>query len=97
MSALIFSPVAIAMAQAKGFPGARFIVGDADDCRLDRRFDIIVFNEVLYYLDRPQRAVSRLADWIARPEGHIIVSVFRDNHDWVWRKIEPYCEGPSTP
>ena len=90
-----FSPVAIAMAQAKGIPGARFIVGDADDCSLDRRFDIIVFNEVLYYLDRPQRAVSRLADWL-EPEGHIIVSVFRDNHDWVWRKIEPYCETVDT-
>ncbi len=86
-----FSPVAIAMAQAKGLPGACFAVGDANDYTPDRRFDVIVFNEVLYYLDRPQSAVTRLAEWL-EPEGHIIVSIFRSKHDWVWRKIEPYCE-----
>lgn len=86
-----FSPLAIAKAQAKGIPGARFVVGDAHDYRPDRRFDVIVFNEVLYYLDRPRRAVSRLARAL-EPEGHIIVSVFRNETDWVWRKLEPICD-----
>ena len=90
-----FSPVAIAKAQAKGLPNARFVVGDAHTHRPDRRFDVIVFNEVLYYLDRPQRAVSRLANWL-EPNGLIIVSVFRNETDWVWRKIEPVCACVDT-
>ena len=83
-----FSPVAIAKAEEKGISGARFVVGDADTYRPERRFDVIVFNEVLYYLQHPQRTVARLAEWL-EPEGRIVVSVFRNQTDWVWKAIEP--------
>jgi 2-polyprenyl-3-methyl-5-hydroxy-6-metoxy-1,4-benzoquinol methylase len=86
-----FSPVAIATAEAKGIANARFIVGEAQTYTPDRRFDAIVFNEVLYYLDDPGRAVSRLTEWL-EPDGCIVVSIFRNETDWVWRKIEPLFE-----
>lgn len=86
-----FSPVAIAKAEAKALPGARFLVGDAQSYEPDRRFDVIVFNEVLYYLERPGRAVARLGEWL-EPDGRFVVSIFRNGADWAWRKIEPVCD-----
>ena len=42
------------------------------------RFDVIVFNEVLYYLEDPLAAIDRYRDVLA-PGGLVIVSVFHDN------------------
>lgn len=86
-----FSAVAIGQAQAKGIGRARFLTDDAMTFTPDRRFDVVIFNEMLCYLKHPEHAVARLATWL-EPHGRVIVSMFRNDHDWVWRAIEPVCE-----
>lgn len=48
-------------------------------------FDVIVFNEVLYYVDDPAAVVRRYRTAMA-PNGLIIVSVFH-RHLSVWKKV----------
>ena len=50
------------------------------------RFDVIVFNEVLYYLPDPLAAVSHYRSVLAR-DGIIIVSVFHENLG-TWKAID---------
>jgi len=52
-----------------------FQVGDVETFAPDRSFDLIVFNEVLYYLAHPEQTLARYAPSLA-PGGVFIVSMF---------------------
>ena len=68
------SPTAISKArQATG--NGHFAVAEIDSYRPARRFDAIVFNESLYYLEDPLGAVSRYLGFL-EPGGVIVVSMF---------------------
>jgi SAM-dependent methyltransferase len=56
----------------------RFVVADLESWEPDReqRYDVIIFNESLYYLRRPTRVLRRFGDWLA-PGGMLIVSMYR--------------------
>lgn len=52
-----------------------FIQGDAERTVPEGKFDVIVFNESLYYFEDPQGVMTRYADALA-PDGIFIVSMF---------------------
>lgn len=78
-----------AIAQARDGSGAAVAFEQADFTRWrpPRTFDVVVFNEVLYYADHPVRAVARYADALAA-EGVMVVSMFRHrNTRIIWREL----------
>jgi 2-polyprenyl-3-methyl-5-hydroxy-6-metoxy-1,4-benzoquinol methylase len=81
------SAEAIAIARAKNLPFAEFAVADAADFRPASRFDVIVFNEYLYYFDRPLELAARLAAALT-PEGILIVSLSKGPASTqIWRML----------
>ena len=66
-----------------------FAVADAWAFETDQRFDVIVFNQSLYYLPDPAAVLAKYRAMLT-PGGHIIVSMV-DNACTraVWRLIEP--------
>jgi SAM-dependent methyltransferase len=52
----------------------------------DRKFDVIIFNEVLYYLDQPGDIVGRFGDFL-KENGRFIVSLWDDPESQrAWRR-----------
>lgn len=39
-------------------------------------YDIVVFNEVLYYLDNPRQVLLRAPGWLASPCARIVISMY---------------------
>jgi 2-polyprenyl-3-methyl-5-hydroxy-6-metoxy-1,4-benzoquinol methylase len=66
---------AIAQAQHLADHRTRFVVAEADAFQWDGTFDVIVFNQILYYLPDPAATTVRYRGMLA-PEGRIIVSIF---------------------
>ncbi len=72
---LDISREAIARAtQTLGDARTRFDVTDLHSFESGRQFDVIIFNQSLYYLSEPQGVLSRYAAMLA-PKGHIIISM----------------------
>jgi SAM-dependent methyltransferase len=81
------SPVAIEHARGHAGPRDSFEVVGADVFTPDETPDIIVFNEVLYYLSDVEQLVSRYLSMLG-PEGIAIVSIHvRRRHNRVWRAL----------
>jgi SAM-dependent methyltransferase len=70
------SAVAIEQARKHAVDQARFEVADAAIFDPGARFDIIVFNEVLYYMINPHQVLDRYKDFLA-PNGVFIISMWR--------------------
>jgi 2-polyprenyl-3-methyl-5-hydroxy-6-metoxy-1,4-benzoquinol methylase len=56
----------------------QFAVGNLDDLHVDGTFDVIIYNESLYYMRNPQQAIKALFKNLA-PGGVFIVSMV-DKH-----------------
>ena len=75
------------MAQSKQYPKASFIVANVDEWQSDCKFDIIVFNDVLYYLRLPVDTLERYQQMVS-PGGVMIVAMFRHRNTMViWKNI----------
>jgi 2-polyprenyl-6-hydroxyphenyl methylase/3-demethylubiquinone-9 3-methyltransferase len=86
------SAVAVEVARAKGLPGdVRFEAGRAETYAPTRRFDVVVFNELLYYFEAPEAVALRYAAWL-EPNGAIVVSMHRKRTGWAWRRLERALE-----
>ncbi len=70
------SETAITQARSRAVTNAAFVVADVELFVPPHAFDVVVFNEVLYYLHAPVAAVERLAGALGSG-GLIIVSLFR--------------------
>ena len=82
------SAVAIDRARARGSHGCSFVCADIAAFVPDRRYDIIVFNEVLYYLSDAPAVMRRYEDFMA-PGGVLIVCMFADARTLEnWRTLE---------
>lgn len=69
------SQEAIARASQKlGSARTEFAVADLHRFESARRFDVIIFNQSLYYLSEPDVVVARYAAMLA-PGGHFIISM----------------------
>ena len=67
------SAEAIAQAQSQRDDRTAFAVCDADDFHTDRAFDVIVFNQCLYYLPDPAGTLAHYARFLSA-RGRFIVS-----------------------
>jgi 2-polyprenyl-3-methyl-5-hydroxy-6-metoxy-1,4-benzoquinol methylase len=70
------SNVAIKQARERGTIQARFEVADAAIFDPQNQFDIIVFNEMLYYVKNPESMLERYEGFL-RPGGTFIISMWR--------------------
>lgn len=81
------SAVAVAHARARAAPNMRFEVRNLSTWEPGECFDIIVFNEVLYYLHDPVEVMLR-HERALTTAGFMLVSMFRHgNSDIIWREI----------
>jgi SAM-dependent methyltransferase len=67
---------AIRRAQALGAARAEFSVGNFDEKMPDGPFDVVIYNESLYYAKRPAEALDRTRRSLA-PGGLVLVSMWR--------------------
>lgn len=83
------SSVAIASAR-EAVPEALFIEGDVSSLPPDSdRYDIIVFNEVLYYMD-PKTALPRYRAY-AGPDTQVVISIISSWRSFfLWRRIRRF-------
>jgi SAM-dependent methyltransferase len=66
----------------------RFTVGDAESFQCDQDFDLIIFNECLYYLKDP-RGLMATYTRLLRPGGHFLVSMYiSPANKEIWHKLE---------
>ena len=70
------SQVAIEQARARAQHEARFEVGDAATFDPGECFDIIVLNEVLYYMSEPAKVLQHYEGFLT-PGGVLIISMYR--------------------
>lgn len=70
------SEAAVAAAEGRGDPRARFEAADAERYTPAGRFDAVVFNECLYYFEDPLGAVRRFRAFLEEG-GTLVVSMFR--------------------
>ena len=52
-----------------------YSVGRAEDFETSERFDLVVFNEIIYYLDDPVTVINRYGDVLGE-SGHLLVSMY---------------------
>jgi SAM-dependent methyltransferase len=82
------SPVAVDRARALQDDGADFYCADAESFEPARKFDLVVFNEMLYYLDDPLGVVPRYEDALS-DDGYFIVSMFSTSATrHVWKGLQ---------
>ncbi len=68
------SETAIGRAARSADARTRFMVGNAETFETAERFDLIIFNECLYYLDDPPTLLARLAG-LLEADGAFVVSM----------------------
>jgi len=79
-----FSKVSIEKAKAKEFPNAEFQCKDIHTFTPERKFDVIIFNEVFYYVHEKERVkvLEKMIDHL-EDDGIIISSIYREApHLW---------------
>lgn len=65
-----------------------FCEGDFDTWNSTDTFDVIVFNECIYYARDPRATLERVKQFLS-PRGSLIVSMFvHGNHKEMWQRIE---------
>ena len=89
------SPVAIARTRALQDARASFEVGPAETFTTERRFDVIVFNEVMEYFADPLE-VARRYEAMLKSGGVFIISMF-DGLDIaraqrIWKTLKPFYQ-----
>jgi len=68
-------PGPVAKASAKADARTRFQQADAATYAPDTKFDVIIWNECLYYLENPIDTIQRYCEYLT-PNGVMIVSMF---------------------
>jgi 2-polyprenyl-3-methyl-5-hydroxy-6-metoxy-1,4-benzoquinol methylase len=83
------SPTAIDSAERRRLPRARFLVGEVDGLELGR-FDVVVLNEMLYYVEELELFLDRLGQ-LLEPSGLLLVSMWRHPGDRsLWRTVDEH-------
>jgi 2-polyprenyl-3-methyl-5-hydroxy-6-metoxy-1,4-benzoquinol methylase len=81
------SPTAVEAAERRQLPRSRFVVGDVGELDLGR-FDLVVLNEMLYYVEEVEGFLSRLGP-LLEPAGLLLVSMWRHPGDRsLWRTVD---------
>ena len=81
------SAAAIDLARKRGLPNASFLKTDAETYCPEEPFDVIVFNECMYYMEDPYAILSKFAGFL-RPNGLFVVSMYSTGSTRkVWRLL----------
>jgi 2-polyprenyl-3-methyl-5-hydroxy-6-metoxy-1,4-benzoquinol methylase len=82
-----FSEAVIAKARLRQYPKASFLQADAMLFQPDRKFDVIIFNECLYYFKKPMSLLRHYEAFLT-PDGFFIVSMYSTRGTGkIWKKI----------
>jgi len=82
------SPAAIRMAKQHEDSKSEFMIGAMGTFSIDERFHIIVFNECLYYLNKPIKIINAYEKNL-EPGGAFIISMHStDNNGKLWKLID---------
>ncbi|MCB2203209.1 glycosyltransferase [bacterium] len=68
------SPAMIAEARTN-YPHYEFIEGDIETLEMDRQFDVVIFSDVIGYLDDIQATFDRVRQWCT-PETRVMITYF---------------------
>jgi trans-aconitate methyltransferase len=83
-----FSHEAINRAAALSIDNTRFEVADFATWDTNELYDVVVFNESLYYASDPHGLARRSLRWLSA-DGLLTISMFRhDNVERIWRAID---------
>lgn len=86
------SKVAVEQARLKKVGQARFEVADGTNYRSEEKFDVIIFNEVLYYPSDPAAVLNHYKS-LLNPNGAFIISMVRAPGALkTWRRCRPQLE-----
>jgi predicted TPR repeat methyltransferase len=77
-----FSSNAIQRAIAKNYPNSEFLVADIHQFSPKNTFDIIIFNEVLYYLEDQMGIITKCYNYFTS-QGYFIFSFYGGREDLV--------------
>jgi SAM-dependent methyltransferase len=69
------SPTAVERARQMRYPRSSFVCADAQQYVPDDLFDVIIFNEVLYYFADPQAVVQKFCGWV-KADGLLVTSLY---------------------
>jgi 2-polyprenyl-3-methyl-5-hydroxy-6-metoxy-1,4-benzoquinol methylase len=82
------SAAAIEQAQARVNHTTRFITANAETYAPTETFDLVIFNEMLYYMTDPVRVLRRYSQYLT-PKGTYIISLWQCRESWrVWQKCK---------
>ena len=78
----------IRQAQHKVSDHVRFVVGDMNEFTTSERFDVIVFNESIYYLHDLMSGLARYEPFLA-DDGVILISMHgKERNDALWAQVD---------
>lgn len=73
------------------FAGVNFQQLDFENAGLGKKFDIIIFNESLYYFPLPLKIIDKCCSQNLNGNGVFIISMFDfPGHDEIWKRIEKH-------
>jgi len=81
------SSVAIARACDKSNATNQFLSTRIEDFRTDEKFDIIIFNECLYYMEEPLKTLRHYESFLTK-SGVFVISMYKTMGAWkVWKQF----------
>jgi len=82
------SSEAIRQATGNSDSSYRFIAADIERWQPDGKFDVILFNEVLYYLRDPLETAERYVPWLEQGGRFMVCMVEHEFNASIWKKLE---------
>jgi len=84
------STVAIGRVSDKNDEKHQFVAARIEDFRTDEKFDVIIFNECLYYMEEPLKTLRHYEGFLSK-NGLFIVSMNKATETWkIWKQIEKH-------
>ncbi len=76
-------------AAAKQFPEAKWETINYDNEYIGGKYDVVIFNETLYYFTRPVKTIKKCLDENMKSNGLFIISMCEyEGHDKIWKDLE---------
>jgi SAM-dependent methyltransferase len=72
----------ISKAKKRNYPKSEFLSCNIQNFIPDNKFDVIIFNEVIYYLDDPLKELKRYSDFLTE-NGCFIISIYGIREDLI--------------
>ena len=80
---------AITKAKKENYKNTKYLVADIHQFKTEEKFDVIIFNEVLYYLDNQMEVVKKYSNYLNN-EGYFIFSFYLVKEDLILELNDNY-------